>query len=281
MNIFAKIENVEYEPLLCRELPVVSLKDFEMGEAFTNANFVVDIKEGKIAISHWVSAKRTRSYPFARVYDTMNYKTRITIIPLVKDEGKDGDRDYLQWDTVSLMSLLGVYVIIAYYDKANKSKDYDNKITDQEFDYKYVKKKFKDDQLDAPIKFKTIERKNSGGERVYVKSVPGETLPVPISVANLLDCPNNVAWQIKESHREIINPNNTKINYALASAAGSMCLDSPSQFTFLKEPNTQVNIFPLDPLNKNNPVTNCEVFGNMAVGSYFTVTIMRREFSGT
>ena len=123
MDIFAKIENVEYEPLLCRELPVISLSEFEKGKAFTNASFVVDLKEGKIAVSHWVSAKRTRSYPFARVYDTMNYKTRITIIPLVKDEGKDGDRDYLQWDTVSLMSLLGVYVIIAYYTKARKSDD--------------------------------------------------------------------------------------------------------------------------------------------------------------
>jgi hypothetical protein len=28
-------------------------------------------------------------------------------------KGKDGDRDFLQWDTISLMSLLGIYVIIA------------------------------------------------------------------------------------------------------------------------------------------------------------------------
>lgn len=144
MNILAKIENVEYSPFLCRELPIVSLEEFENGQAFTNASFVLDIKEGKIAVSHWVSAKRTRSYPFARVYDTMNYKTRVTIIPLVKDEGKDGDRDYLQWDTVSLMSLLGVYVIIAYYKKARKSDEYENKITDQEFDYAYLNEKLQE-----------------------------------------------------------------------------------------------------------------------------------------
>ena len=144
MNVLARIENVVYESLLCRDLPIVSLKEFENGKAFVNSSFVIDIKEGKIAVSHWVSAKRTRSYPFARVYDTMNYKTRVTIIPLVKDEGKDGDRDYLQWDTVSLMSLLGVHVIIAYYKKAKKSEEYKNKITDQEFDYKYLKEKLQE-----------------------------------------------------------------------------------------------------------------------------------------
>ena len=67
-------------------------------------------KENKVAMSWWVSAKRTRSYPYARVYSTLNFSgKKITIIPVVKDEGKQGDRDFLQWDTVSLMSLLGVY----------------------------------------------------------------------------------------------------------------------------------------------------------------------------
>ena len=91
------------------------------------------------AISRWVSAKRTRSYPYARVYDTLGFKgKRITVIPIYKDEGFDGDRDFLQYDTVSLMSLLGVYVIIAYYDKAEGNKGYENKITDQEFDHNFV-----------------------------------------------------------------------------------------------------------------------------------------------
>lgn len=141
MQILARIEHVKYTPLLCRELPTVSLMDFENGTAFSHATFLIDLPEGKIAVSHWVSPKRTRSYPFARVYDTMKYKTRVTIIPLVKDEGKDGDRDYLQWDTISLMSLLGIYVIIGYYNKAEKAVCYKNKVTNQEFDYAYLKKK--------------------------------------------------------------------------------------------------------------------------------------------
>jgi len=63
----------------------------------------------------------------------------VTIIPIIKDEGKDGDRDFLQWDTVSLMSLLGVYVIVSYYASASKSPNFKNKITNQRFDIVHVK----------------------------------------------------------------------------------------------------------------------------------------------
>jgi hypothetical protein len=58
----------------------------------------------------------------------------------MKDEGKDGDRDFLQWDTVSLMSLLGVYVIISYYVDASKNTSSKNKITNQKFDIDHVKR---------------------------------------------------------------------------------------------------------------------------------------------
>jgi hypothetical protein len=97
-----------------------------------------DLQE--IAVSWWVSSKRTRSYPYARIYDSLNFVgKKVTIIPIVKDEGKDGDRDYLEWDTISLMSLLGVYAIISYYESASKSQRYTNKITRQRFDIEYVK----------------------------------------------------------------------------------------------------------------------------------------------
>jgi hypothetical protein len=87
-----------------------------------------------------VSPKRTRSYPYARIYDTLSFSGRkVTIIPIIKDEGKDGDRDFLQWDTISLMSLLGIYVIIGYYVEAVRNPKYKNKITNQKFDTDYIK----------------------------------------------------------------------------------------------------------------------------------------------
>jgi len=100
---------------------------------------LLNINEQAIAISKWVSPKRTRSYPGARVYNTLGYSgKKITIIPFVKDEGADGDRDFIQWDTISLMSLLGVYVIVAFYSKAGKSDNYKNKITNQIFDSEFI-----------------------------------------------------------------------------------------------------------------------------------------------
>jgi hypothetical protein len=93
------------------------------------------------AVSKWVSPKRTRSYPFERVFNTLNVSKKITVIPIVKDEGASGDRDFIQWDTVSLMSLLDVFVIFAYYDKADKK---DRKITNQQFDNEYVLAKIRE-----------------------------------------------------------------------------------------------------------------------------------------
>ncbi|PIS39311.1 MAG: hypothetical protein COT33_02615 [Candidatus Nealsonbacteria bacterium CG08_land_8_20_14_0_20_38_20] len=146
MDLSAKIKGIRYKPLLCRELEVFDYKDLE--EAISCASFILKInEENQIAISRWVSAKRTRSYPYARVYDTLGFSgKKITIIPIVKDEGKKGDRDFLQWDTVSLMSLLGVYVIIAYYvdaEPSKKEKYKTSKITEQRFDIPYIKQEIK------------------------------------------------------------------------------------------------------------------------------------------
>lgn len=144
MDIFAEIKGLKYTPLMCRALNVFDLK--EIGEALSKeATFVLKIgKENKLGVSWWVSPKRTRSYPYSRVYDSLSFLgKKVTIIPLTKDEGKRGDRDFLQWDTISLMSLLGVYVIITYYEDASISQRYANKITDQEFALSHLRTEIK------------------------------------------------------------------------------------------------------------------------------------------
>lgn len=145
MHILAKINGIKYKPFLCKELSIYDFK--ELDTAITkNGSFLLKIdEENQIAVSWWVSAKRTRSYPYARIYDTLGFLgKKVTIIPIYKDEGKDGDRDFLQWDTISLMSLLGVYVVIAYYKDAVKNRDYKNKITEQRFDYDVLENTIKE-----------------------------------------------------------------------------------------------------------------------------------------
>lgn len=144
MDISARITGIKYSPLLCRKLQPFNLEDLDKALS-NNATFILNInKENKIAVSWWVSAKRTRSYPYARVYDSLGFTgKKITIIPIMKDEGKEGDRDFLQWDTVSLMSLLGIYVIVSYYKNAERSIRYANKITNQRFDIEYTKGEIK------------------------------------------------------------------------------------------------------------------------------------------
>ena len=133
MEIKATITKIHYTVKLAEQLQKIELTDFNINDAPT-ACLVTDGK-ASFAISKWVSPKRTRSYPYERVYNTLNISRKVTVIPIVKDEGAAGDRDYIQWDTVSLMSLLDVFVIFAYYDKADKAGQ---KITNQQFDNDYV-----------------------------------------------------------------------------------------------------------------------------------------------
>jgi len=144
MDVSAKITGITYKPLLCRDLQTYPISDllFALSQ---DGSFILRLDDKKrLALSRWVSAKRTRSYPYARVYDTLSFDAKkVTIIPIMKDEGKEGDRDFLQWDTISLMSLLGIYVIIGYYKDAEKSQRYIHKITNQRFDIQYIKTEIK------------------------------------------------------------------------------------------------------------------------------------------
>jgi len=140
MDLSAKITGIKYSPKLCRELRSYNIS--ELGSALSkDGSFILNFgKKNNIALSWWVSPKRTRSYPYARVYDTLSFGgKKVTIIPIMKDEGIEGDRDFLQWDTISLMSLLGIYVIIGYYKEAERSQRFKNKITNQKFDIDYIK----------------------------------------------------------------------------------------------------------------------------------------------
>jgi hypothetical protein len=139
MDIKGKIRGIKYKVFLSEELPRYNMNRFNINKV-TPCCIVFD-KQHSFAVSKWVSPKRTRSYPYERVYNTLNISKKITVIPIVKDEGAAGDRDFIQWDTVSLMSLLNVYIIFAYYSKVDVAG---GKITNQKFENKYVRSKIKE-----------------------------------------------------------------------------------------------------------------------------------------
>jgi len=142
MVIKAKITGIEYQSKLSSDLKEFDIKDFDINTL--PASFIVKDDNFSFGISKWVSPKRTRSYPYERIYNTLGNSKKITVIPIIKDEGKRGDRDFIQWDTVSLMSLLDVFVVFAYYENAEKHSTRENKITNQQFDNDLVKSKIKE-----------------------------------------------------------------------------------------------------------------------------------------
>ncbi len=113
------VRDVRYSVCLSHELPVYQAEVFNINEASSSGLLICP--NGQTGFSRWVSPKRTRSYPFERLYNTYNCPHRITIIPVIKDEGADGDLDRVQYSTFSWMNLLNIYVVLAYYSSADKN----------------------------------------------------------------------------------------------------------------------------------------------------------------
>jgi hypothetical protein len=135
------IKGITYKTYLVDELKEISLNKFDINQA--NTFGLIKSPTTEIAYSQWVSPKRTRSYPFARIYNTYNASKVITIIPVIKDEGQDGDRDRIQYSTISWMNLLNIYIVLAYYETAQKSnkrgQSNKQKLTNQQFNTEFVK----------------------------------------------------------------------------------------------------------------------------------------------
>ncbi len=81
MEIFAKITGIEYKIKLAKELEKIDFKHFNIN----NCPYSCLITDNKkmFAFSKWVSPKRTRTYPYERVYNTLSSSKKITVIPIV------------------------------------------------------------------------------------------------------------------------------------------------------------------------------------------------------
>lgn len=127
---------MRYGAYLGDSMKVYSFEDFDIN--FAKSCGQVEFPSGQIGYSKWISPKRTRSYPFERLYNIYNSPMRMTVIPILKDEGIDGDLDRIQYSTVSWINLLNVYIVLAYYVDARKNLSLTqtdrNKLTGQKMD---------------------------------------------------------------------------------------------------------------------------------------------------
>jgi len=73
MDIYAEIKGIKYK-LFCTK-PLIGYNIDRLDKVLSErANFILTINDkNEIAVSWWVSPKRTRSYPYARVYDTLGF----------------------------------------------------------------------------------------------------------------------------------------------------------------------------------------------------------------
>jgi hypothetical protein len=124
-------------------MPVYPLGEFDINRAKHFGFVNLGIAENSLAFSRWISPKRTRSYPFARIYDTFHVSNRkVTIIPIIKDEGADSaNNDRINFMTFSWMSLLNVYIVLAWYETASRKSGDKELITSQRLNANHVREK--------------------------------------------------------------------------------------------------------------------------------------------
>ena len=116
---------------------------FDVNQAQASGLIDLGTSGNNLAFSKWVSPKRTRSYPFARIYNTFHFNTKkVTIIPIIKDEGAGTqNNDRINFITFSWMNLLNIYIILAWYEDAERKPSTTDRITNQILNAKSVREK--------------------------------------------------------------------------------------------------------------------------------------------
>ena len=138
---------MRYTPSLSPEtLNIYDITQFDVNQAQAYGLINLGSSENNLAFSKWVSPKRTRSYPFARIYNTYHLNTKkVTIIPIIKDEGAGTqNNDRINFITFSWMNLLNVYIILAWYEDAERKTGTTDRITNQILNVESVREKLRE-----------------------------------------------------------------------------------------------------------------------------------------
>ena len=92
---------------------------FDVNQAQASGLIDLGTSGNNLAFSKWVSPKRTRSYPFARIYNTFHFNTKkVTIIPIIKDEGAGTqNNDRINFITFSSVKRFGNPILCDWEEK--------------------------------------------------------------------------------------------------------------------------------------------------------------------
>ncbi len=120
-----------------------NISQFDVNQAQACGLINLGASGNNLAFSKWVTPKRTRSYPFARIYNMFHLNTKkVTIIPIIKDEGAGTqNNDRINFITFSWMNLLNIYIILAWYEDAERKPNTTDRITNQILNAENVREK--------------------------------------------------------------------------------------------------------------------------------------------
>ena len=138
------IRDATYTPYLNpSQFSEYNISQFDVNQAQAYGLINLGVHGNSLAFSKWVTPKRTRSYPFARIYNTLHLNTKkVTIIPIIKDEGAGTqNNDRINFITFSWMNLLNIYIILAWYEDAKRKPNTTDRITNQILNAENVREK--------------------------------------------------------------------------------------------------------------------------------------------
>ena len=138
------IRDVSYTPCLAPDnFQRYDIARFDVNEAHAYGLIQLGPSGDHLAYSKWVSPKRTRTYPFARMYNTYHFNAKkVAIIPIIKDEGAGTqNNDRINFITFSWMNLLNIYIILAWYEDAERKPGTTDRITQQTLHAESVRQK--------------------------------------------------------------------------------------------------------------------------------------------
>lgn len=141
------VRDVHYSPRLSSDIPQpYALTEFNVNTSKHYGLVNIGVSTNNLAYARWISPKRTRSYPFARLYDIFHFSSRkVAIIPIIKDEGADSaNNDRINYMTFSWMSLLDIFIVLAWYEDAKPKSGGKNLITKQQLNAEHIRKKLEE-----------------------------------------------------------------------------------------------------------------------------------------